>query len=81
MASGAMVLTIVRNVWVFICVLAGIIYVLAATATRSWASSVKSTDPRLLKHHGAKVLTIVCSVWLVVYVLLMIDASLHPNAW
>jgi hypothetical protein len=75
------VLTIVRNVWLVIYVLTGVIYVLAATTIRPWASSIKSAAPRLLKHHGAKVLTIVCSVWLVAYLLLMIDALLRPNAW
>jgi hypothetical protein len=75
------VLTIVRNVWLVIYVLAGLIYVLAATTARSWASSMKSTAPGLLNRHGAKVLTIVCSGWLVIYVLLMIDAFLYPKVW
>jgi hypothetical protein len=78
---GAKVLTIVGNLWLVICVLSGLIYVLAATTARPWVSSIKSTDPRLLKHHGAKVLTIVCGVWLAAYLLLMIDALLRPNAW
>jgi hypothetical protein len=78
---AAKVLTIVCNVWLVIYVLAGLIYVLAATTARPWVSSIKSTDPRLLKRHAAKVLTIMCSVWLVICVLLTIDAYVHPNAW
>jgi hypothetical protein len=78
---AAKVLTIVSNVWLVICVLAGLIYVLAAHIARSWVSSIKSTDPRQLKRHAAKVLTIVCSGWLLIYLLLMISAFLYPNAW
>jgi hypothetical protein len=77
----ARALTIVCNVWLVIYVLAGLIYVLAATTARPWVSSIKSTDPRQLKRLGAKVLTIGCSAWLVIYVLLMIDAFLYPKVW
>jgi hypothetical protein len=83
---GAKVLTIVSNVWLLIYLLARLIYLLArliyllaATTARSWASSMKSTDPRLLKRYGATVLTIVSSLWLFIYLLLMLDAFLYPN--
>jgi hypothetical protein len=48
---------------------------------RDHHSFVGVEHDRLLKPHGAKVLTIAGSVWPCIYLLLMIDAFLHPNAW